>query len=74
MLGLIKLLYSLSNSLPMLRSILIDLVSFLKEFNASRRKEAKDEIVNSRIDSLLHRMHNDQTRERTKTDGQDRLP
>ena len=71
MLGLVKLLYSLSNSLPILRSILIDLVSLLKDWNASSRKKAKDEIVHSRINSLLHRMHHDQTGERSTPDGQE---
>ena len=70
MLGLIKLLHSLSESIPLLRSLLIDLVSMLKEANANRRKEAKDETVNSRIDSILHRVHHAETGERSKADEQ----
>ena len=45
MLSLVKLLYSLSNSVPILRSILIDLVSFLKELNAIRRKRLKMRLL-----------------------------
>ena len=68
MLGLIKLLHSLSESIPLLRSLLIDLVSMLKDANANRRKEAKDIEVRSRIDSILHRLHSDQTGERKQVD------
>ena len=69
MLGLVKLLYSLSESLPILSSLLMDLVSMLKDIQANRRKEAKDEIVNSRIDSILNRMHHDKTGKQSETDG-----
>ena len=64
MLGLVKLLYSLSKSLPVLREILIDLVSLIKDINSNKRLDTKNAIVNSRIDSFLYRMHNNQTGER----------
>ena len=71
MLGLIKLLYSLSEAIPILRSLLIDLVSMLKEANVNRRKKFKDSVVCSRIDSLLIRMHHAETRERKPSDEQE---
>ena len=74
MLGLIKALFSLSEAIPVLRSLLIDLVSMLKDLNAARRLRDRNAIINSRIDSILLRMHNKQSREHPKTDEQTRLP
>jgi len=71
MLGVVKLLYSLSESLPILRSLLIDLVSMLKDINANRNKAQKDSVVHSRIDSLLLRMHHHKTGEESETNEQE---
>ena len=71
MLGLIKLLYSISEAIPILRSLLIDLVSMLKDVNANRRKQIKDAEVRSNIDAILYRMHHAQTGERKPSDEQE---
>ena len=70
MLGLVKLLHSLSEAIPILRSLLMDLVSMIKDIQANRRKEAKDEIVNSRIDSILNRMHHNKAAKQSETNEQ----
>ena len=62
MLGVVKLLYSLSNSLPMLREILIDIVSFIKDANAANKYKKKCSVIDSRIDSILNRMHHDKNK------------
>ena len=68
MLGVIKLLYSLSEAAPIFRSLIIDLVSLLKDINASRRKTDKDICVESRIQSVLYRLHHDQAGQRKPPD------
>ncbi len=70
MLGLVKLLHSLSEAIPILRSLLMDLVSMLKEINASQRLQDKNVEVCSRIDSILLRMHHHKTGEQSETNEQ----
>ena len=68
--GLVKLFYSLSNAVPILRELLIEHVWFHKDFQVNGRLDEKNETVNSNINALLHRMHKRKARERSKTDEQ----
>ena len=68
MLGLIKLLYSLSASVPALRELVLDLISMLRAFQSQRRKDAKDEAVDIAIDDVFKRMRDAQARQRKKAD------
>ena len=58
MLAWVKLLITLGDAIPALRSLLIDLSCMLRDLQAQARRNAKDTKVNSTIDDAIKRMRN----------------
>ena len=58
MLAWVKLLITLGDAIPALRSLLIDLSCMLRDLQAQSRRNAKDTKVNSTIDDAIKRMRN----------------
>ena len=68
--AIIKLLASLSESIPALRDIFMDIASAFQSMQAESRRRAKDAAVDDNISAVLRkRMRDAQLRQRKDADG-----
>ena len=70
MIGGIRGIIALLEAIPMLRSLMVDAIRLLKEYEASRRKQDKLDRIDIAIDDVT-RMRDTQERQRHQTDKQE---
>ena len=67
--AIIKLLASLSASIPALREIFMDIASALQSMQAESRRRAKDEAVDIAISDVERKLRDSQSGQRKDVDG-----
>ena len=67
--AIIKLLASLSASIPALRDIFMDIASALQSMQAASRRRAKDEAVDIAISDIERKLRDSQSGQRKDVDG-----
>ena len=67
--AILKLLASLSASIPALRDIFMDIASAFQSMQAESRRRAKDEAVDIAISDVERRLRDSQSGQRKDADG-----